>query len=310
MRLVFAGTPAFAVPTLEALLRAGHEIRAVYTQPDRPAGRGRRPAPSAVKQCALTHGLDLRQPLTLKGAAGELAALGPEAMIVVAYGLLLPPDVLAVPRLGCLNVHASLLPRWRGAAPIARAIEAGDRETGVTLMRMEAGLDTGPMLAQARTPIRDTDTAASLEARLAPLGAELMVDTLNRLARGEIEARVQDEAAATYAPKLKKTESAIDWSETAERLHRRIRAFNPYPVASTLLRGEPLRLWEVGPWEAETASPAPPGTVLAAGREGIRVQTGRGALLLTRLQLAGGKILAARDFVNGTRLALGERLGR
>lgn len=309
MRLIFAGTPAFAVPTLEALLNAGHEVVAVCTQPDRPAGRGRRIAQSAIKECALTHNLALYQPAHLKGAAEQLGALEPDTMIVVAYGLLLPSEVLAVPRFGCLNVHASLLPRWRGAAPIARAIEAGDRETGVTIMQMETGLDTGPMLGHARTPILDSDTAASLEARLAPLGARVMVDTLARLARGEAKARLQDDAAATYAPKLRKAEAEIDWSEPAERLHRKIRALNPYPVASTLLRGKPLRLWEVGPVEQEAASGADSGTVIAAGAEGIRVQTGRGTLLLTRLQLAGGKVVTARDFLNGTRLSPGEPLG-
>lgn len=309
MRLVFAGTPAFALPTLEALLAAGHEIAAVYTQPDRPAGRGRRPRPSAIKQCALTHKLALYQPPHLKGAATEVAKLEPDAVIVVAYGMLLPPDLLATPRYGCLNVHASLLPRWRGAAPVARAIEAGDRETGVTIMQMEAGLDTGPMLAQVSVPISDTDTAASLEPRLARLGAELMVTTLARLARGEIEARAQDERHATYAPKLRKAEAQIDWSQPAERLHRKIRAFNPYPVASTLLRGEVLRLWDVGPLALPSEPEAAPGTVLAADANGVQVQTGQGTLLVTRLQLAGGKPLASREFLNGTRLEPGERLG-
>lgn len=309
MRLVFAGTPAFALPTLEALLAAGHDVVAVYTQPDRPAGRGRRLAQSSIKECALTRNLTLYQPAHLNDAAAHLAALGPDAMVVVAYGLLLPPAVLAVPRFGCLNVHASLLPRWRGAAPIARAIEAGDRETGVTIMQMETGLDTGPMLAQISTPILESDTAASLEARLAPIGAKLMVDTLARLARGETEARRQGDAAATYAPKLRKAEAAIDWSEPAERLHHKIRAFNPYPVATTLLRGEVLRLWEVGPIERVIASRVDPGTVIGAGAEGIRVQTGHDALLLTRLQLAGGKAVGSRDFLNGTRLTPGERLG-
>lgn len=309
MRLVFAGTPAFALPTLEALLAARHDVVAVYTQPDRPAGRGRRLAQSVIKHWALAHSLSVRQPLTLEGAVDELAALKPDTLVVVAYGLLLPPAVLALPRYGCLNVHASLLPRWRGAAPIARAIEAGDREAGVTIMQMEAGLDTGPMLAQATVPILDSDTAATLEARLAPLGAGLMVRTLELLARGEVEPRAQDEAAATYAPKLRKSEALIDWSQPAEHLHRKVRAYNPYPVASTLLRGELLRLWEVGPMEPASPPKAAPGSVLMAGPEGICVQAGRGTLVVTRLQLAGGKVLAARDFLNGTRLTAGERLG-
>ncbi|BAU46603.1 methionyl-tRNA formyltransferase [Sulfurifustis variabilis] len=311
MRLVFAGTPAFALPTLEALLAAGHDIRAVYTQPDRPAGRGRRLSESPIKKFALTHSLPLYQPPTLTGIDRHLAPLEPDVAIVVAYGLILPPAMLALPRFGCVNVHASLLPRWRGAAPVARAIEAGDRVTGVTIMQMEAGLDTGPMLAQAEVPILDSDTSASLESRLAPLGAELMVHTLNLLGRGGVRARAQDDAAATYAPKLRKSEATVDWTRSAESLHRKIRAFNPYPVASTLLRGEPLRLWEVGPLDdgEEATPPTEPGTVLDTGAAGIRVQTGGGSLLLTRLQVAGGKVLEARDFLNGTRLAPGDRLG-
>jgi methionyl-tRNA formyltransferase len=247
MNLIFAGTPAFAVPALEALLRAGHRIRAVYTQPDRPAGRGRKLAASPVKQCAQTHGIEVRQPEKISGEEKILRADAPEAMIVIAYGLLLPPPILALSRHGCINVHASLLPRWRGAAPIPRAIEAGDTETGVSIMQMEAGLDTGPVLAEARTPIHATDTAQTLHDRLAQLGAETLVATLERLVRGAVTPQPQDNAGACYAKKLSKEESRLDWTQPAIVLHRRIRALNPWPVASTVWRGKTLRLWEVGP---------------------------------------------------------------
>jgi methionyl-tRNA formyltransferase len=308
MNLIFAGTPQFAVPALEALLRAGHRIRAVYTQPDRPAGRGRKLAASPVKQCAQTHGLEIRQPEKISGAEKILRADTPDAMIVIAYGLLLPPAVLAIPRHGCINVHASLLPRWRGAAPIPRAIEAGDMETGVSIMQMEAGLDTGPVLAEARTPIHATDTAQTLHDRLAQLGADTLVATLEHLARGAVTPQAQDAAGACYAKKMRKEESALDWAQPAMVLHRRIRALNPWPVASTVWRGKTLRLWEVGPLEAQHAAGAP-GTILQADAAGIRVLTGNGALTVTRLQAEGGKILAAGDFLNGHKLAAGDRLG-
>ncbi len=308
MNLIFAGTPQFAVPALEALRRAGHRIRAVYTQPDRPAGRGRKLAASAVKQCAQAHGLEIRQPDRITGEEKRLRADTPEAMIVIAYGLLLLPTILAIPRLGCINVHASLLPRWRGAAPIARAIEAGDYETGVSIMQMEAGLDTGPVLAQARTPILETDTAQTLHDRLARLGAATLVATLERLGRGEITAQPQDASRASYAKKLRKEESVLDWSRPAAVLHRQIRGFNPWPVASTVWRGKTLRLWEVGPLVAR-GSAGVPGTIVQADTTGIRVQTGDGILTVTRLQAEGGKILAAGDFLNGHKLAAGDRLG-
>jgi methionyl-tRNA formyltransferase len=308
MNLIFAGTPTFAVPALEALLRAGHRIRSVYTQPDRPAGRGRKLVASSVKQCAQTHGIEVRQPEKISGEEKILRADAPETMIVIAYGLLLPPPILALPRHGCINVHASLLPRWRGAAPIPRAIEAGDTETGVSIMQMEAGLDTGPVLAEARTPIHATDTAQTLHDRLAQLGAETLVATLERLARGAVTPQPQDNAGACYAKKLSKEESRLDWTQPAIVLHRRIRALNPWPVASTVWRGKTLRLWEVGPLEARHATGAP-GTIVQADAAGIRVLTGDGVLTLTRLQAEGGKILAASDFLNGHKLAAGDRLG-
>lgn len=309
MRLVFAGTPAFAVPTLDALRRAGHAIAAVYTQPDRPAGRGRRDTASAVKEYALTHGLTLHQPSTLRAEAERLGTLNADAMVVVAYGLLLPVAILATPRLGCINVHASLLPRWRGAAPIPRAIEAGDADTGVTIMQMEQGLDTGPMLAQALAPIEDADTAASLHDRLAALGAEQLVATLAALERGGIEPQPQDNARACYAPKLDKREAAIEWQLPALVLHRKIRALNPWPVATTLWHGEVIRLWDVGPIAADDSQHAAPGTVVRSDAGGIDIATGGGVLRITRLQAPGAKAVSAVEFINGRRLKAGDRFG-
>jgi methionyl-tRNA formyltransferase len=307
MNLIFAGTPEFAVPALEALIAAGHRILAVCTQPDRPAGRGRQLATSAVKRCALKHGLPVRQPTKLREAEAELRALAPEAIIVIAYGQLVPPAILSIPAFGCINVHASLLPRWRGAAPIARALEAGDGVTGVTIMRMDAGLDTGPMLAIAEIPIDFADTAATLHDRLSHLGARTLLPALEVLARGQLTAQPQPETGACYAPKLKKEEAPIDWSQPAHVLHSKIRAFNPYPVASTLFRGKSLRLWEVG--AIESGRDREPGTIAGADKGGVRVQAGDAVLVLTRLQAEGGKALAAGDFVNGSRVQAGERLG-
>lgn len=309
MRIVFAGTPLFALPTLEMLRAAGHSITGVYTRPDRPSGRGRKITPSPIKQYTLAHGLPLHQPTTLRGAEGALAALAPDVMVVVAYGLILPPAVLAVPPHGCLNVHASLLPRWRGAAPIARAIEAGDTETGVTIMQMEAGLDTGPMLLQHPLPITETDTTATLEQRLATLGAEMLQRALAQVATKTLTARAQDDTKATYAAKLQKTEAAIDWSQPASRLHRKVRALNPWPVASTTLGGEVLRLWDVGRVQNTQGTTAAPGAVVAADATGIYVRTGDGTLCVTQLQTAGSRVFAAREFLNGTRLTVGSRLG-
>ena len=309
MNLVFAGTPAFAVPALKALVAAGHRLLAVYTQPDRPAGRGRRLAESAVKQVARGLGLVVRQPARLdESAAVELRALSPDALIVIAYGQILPKTILSIPRFGCINVHASLLPRWRGAAPIARAIEAGDAATGVSIMQMDEGLDTGPVLATAETPIADSDTAQTLHDRLSVLGARALPDTLASLARGEVRPQPQDNVRACYANKLRKDEAHLDWSQPAATLHRRIRAFLPKPVAYTVFRGKRLRLWGVGPLEKLPTTSAP-GTIIAVGPDGLRVATGEGALTLTQVQLEGGKRLAAPDFANGQRLAAGERFG-
>ncbi|MHB8622475.1 MAG: methionyl-tRNA formyltransferase [Sulfuricaulis sp.] len=308
MNLIFAGTPAFAVPALEALLGSGHQIRAVYTQPDRAAGRGRKVTAGAVKQCAEKHGIEIHQPEQLAGAENSLRALAPDALVVIAYGALLPASVLAIPRYGCINVHASLLPRWRGAAPIARAIEAGDAVTGISIMQMEAGLDTGPVLAEARIPIQTSDTAQTIHDRLAPLGASTLITTLERLARGEVRSREQSSAHACYAKKLRKLESPLDWSAPALVLHRKIRAFNPWPVASTTWQGKILRLWDVGPLAPASAA-GTPGTIFQADAAGIRVLTGAGMLTLTRLQAEGGKILSAGEFLNGHLLMAGDRLG-
>ncbi len=308
MNLIFAGTPAFAVPALEALLRAGHRVRAVYTQPDRPAGRGRKLTASPVKLCARQHGIEIRQPEKLVGEESRLRADAPDAMIVIAYGLLLPESLLVIPRHGCLNVHASLLPRWRGAAPIPRAIEAGDAITGVSIMQMETGLDTGPVLAEARTPIHDSDTSQTLHDRLAPLGADTLVRALEQLALGEIKPQAQDSARACYAKKLRKEETVLDWTRPASALHRKIRALIPWPVASTTWRGKTLRLWEVGPL-VQKNTPGAPGTVVQAEANGVCVATGDGALTITRLQAEGGKILTAGEFLNGHPLAVGDRMG-
>jgi methionyl-tRNA formyltransferase len=310
MNLVFAGTPEFAVPALKALLDAGHTLLAVYTQPDRPAGRGRKLGMSAVKEFALAHGLRVHQPPTLKSEdeAATLRALQPDALIVIAYGLILPKSILSIPRYGCINVHASLLPRWRGAAPIQRAIEAGDARTGVTIMQMDEGLDTGAMLAMAETPIGADDNAATLHDRLAELGGRLLVETLAQLARGHLAAQAQDPAHASYAAKLRKEEARLDWNADAGLLARRVRAFNPWPVAHTTLDGQTLRLWHAS---AEDGAPPeqPPGTVLSADADGIRVQCATGTLRITRLQPEGGKVLDVRAFLNGRPLPAGARLG-
>ena len=310
MNLVFAGTPEFAVPALNALLDAGHTILAVYTQPDRPAGRGRKLGMSAVKEFASERGLRVHQPVTLKSEseAETLRALKPDALIVIAYGLILPKSILSIPRYGCINVHASLLPRWRGAAPIQRAIEAGDANTGVTIMQMDEGLDTGAMLALAEIPIGADDNAATLQDRLADLGGRLLVETLAQLIRGAIAPQAQDNARATYAAKLKKEEARLDWNAHAELLARRVRAFNPWPVAHTTLDGQTLRLWHAQA-ESGTLAGRPPGTVLTADSDGVRVQCATGVLRITRLQLEGGKVLEARAFLNGRQLPAGTRLG-
>ncbi|WP_101925754.1 MULTISPECIES: methionyl-tRNA formyltransferase [Luteimonas] len=298
MRIVFAGTPDFAVPALQAA-DARREVVAVYTQPDRPAGRGRVLTPSPVKREALDRGLVVRQPEGLKDAEVQAAlrALEPDLMIVVAYGLLLPQKVLDIPRFGCWNVHASLLPRWRGAAPIQRAIQAGDAETGVCLMQMEKGLDTGPVLLRQTTPIGPQDTGGQLHDRLAALGAQVITDGLGLLRAG-IRPVPQPQPAdgATYARKLDKAEARLDWAQPAQRLADQVRAFNPWPVAEAEIAGETLRIH--GAVALPLAHGRAPGTLLFAGREGIDIACADGALRIRTLQRAGGKAITAADYLN------------
>lgn len=307
-RLVFAGTPDFALASLEALCTAGYRPLAVLTQPDRPAGRGRRMNASPVKAAAAARGIPVLQPATLKdgGAVSALEDLHPDALVVAAYGLILPPPVLALPPAGCINVHASLLPRWRGASPIQAALLAGDAETGVSLMRMEAGLDTGPVYARAAVPIGARDTAGELHDRLAALGGELLVGHLAGILAGEVEPEPQDDSLVTCAPRIRREDASIDWSSPASALDREVRAYNPWPVSHTILEGEILRVWRALP--LQMPADALPGTVLAAGPEGVDVATGRGILRLLEVQMPGRRRIAAADLANQRRLD-GLRLG-
>jgi methionyl-tRNA formyltransferase len=322
LRLGFAGTPQFSVPALDALLGSPHRVVAVFTQPDRPAGRGQTLQVSAVKRRALDAGLPVLQPASFKtpDAATALDGLQLDALVVVAYGLILPAAVLALPKLGCFNIHASLLPRWRGAAPVQRALLAGDATTGVTIMRMEAGLDTGPILAAREVRIGERETAGSLHDRLAPLGGELLVETLDAIAAGSAREQPQSQFGITYAEKITKAEALIDWHEAATSILRRVRAFNPWPIAETRMNGAQLRVWdaELVPG-APTAPPSaaapplsaapPPGSVVAASGAGIDVACGRGALRLLRLQLAGRKPLTVPEFLKSQRAPLSSFAG-
>lgn len=301
MRLIFAGTPDFAAQHLAALVAAGHDVVAVYTQPDRPAGRGKRLQPSAVKTLALEHELELQQPQTLKSAdvQQQLAAYDADLMVVVAYGLILPQAVLDMPRLGCINVHGSLLPRWRGAAPIQRAIWAGDAVTGVTIMQMEAGLDTGPMLLKESIAIAPDDTAASLYARMAKIGPQALLDALSRLQHDGLPAQPQDEAEATYAAKLRKEEARIDWQQPAVFIERCVRAFNPWPGTEFTVAGQRFKIWqaEVVSGDSDEA----PGTLLNLGKNTLCIQTGDGALNVLSVQPVGKKPMAVADVLNARR---------
>jgi len=301
MKIVFAGTPEFAVASLGAAARQ-HEVVAVYTQPDRPAGRGRGLMPSPVKLDAIARGIPVFQPETLKTpeAQQQLRDLQPDLMVVVAYGLILPKAVLAIPTHGCWNVHASLLPRWRGAAPIQRAIEAGDAETGVCLMQMEAGLDTGPVLLSQRTPIAETDTGGLLHDRLAALGAQVLSDGLGLLRAGlKPVAHPQPAEGVTYAHKLDKAEAKLDWAQDAAALARKVRAFNPWPVAEAMLAGERVRIHGAVALDDNRDKAA--GTVLGTSRDGIDIACGQGALRLRVVQREGGKAITAADYLNARR---------
>ncbi|MBL5906731.1 methionyl-tRNA formyltransferase [Serratia fonticola] len=301
LRIIFAGTPDFAARHLDALLSSGHEVVGVFTQPDRPAGRGNKLTPSPVKVLAEQHQIPVFQPKSLRPQENQhlVADLNADVMVVVAYGLILPKAVLDMPRLGCVNVHGSLLPRWRGAAPIQRALWAGDSETGVTIMQMDVGLDTGDMMHKITCPIEATDTSASLYNKLAELGPQGLLITLQQLGAGTVQREVQDEALVTYAEKLSKEEARLDWSLSAEQLERCIRAFNPWPISYFAIDDQPVKVWQATVL-AETAN-AEPGTIVHADKHGIQVATAQGILNLTQLQPAGKKPMSAQDLLNSRR---------
>lgn len=306
MKIIFAGTPHFAASALQALLADSHEVVAVLTQPDRPAGRGMQLIHSPVKQLALQHGIPVLQPLTLKivEVQQQLASFQADVMVVAAYGLILPKSVLQMPRFGCLNIHASLLPRWRGAAPIQRAILAGDDETGITIMQMDEGLDTGAMLLKKSCPISPDDTALSLHDKLASMGAQAIIEALHRLAQNSLIGTTQDEALATYAAKINKPEAQLDWTQSAAHLERAIRAYNPVPVAHSTLNGITIKIWQAS---VSKDGEGGPGLILAVNSSGIQVACGQGALYLEVLQRPNGKSLSASQFVQGFVVKVGDR---
>jgi len=308
-RIAFAGTPHFALPALRALLNSAHPVVGVLTQPDRPAGRGRELRASPVKELATQHALPLAQPATLKTEEGRapLVSWQPDLLVVVAYGLLLPKAALQIPRLGCLNIHGSLLPRWRGAAPIHRALLAGDTHTGVTIMQLDEGLDTGPTLLERSRAIGPHETAGDLHDALAELGAAALMEAIEGVVAGTLQPRPQPADGVSHAAKIEKSEARIDWSLTAAEIDRRIRAFNPWPVAESSLGGETLRLWRASVADA-TAVTAPPGSLLGVDEHGLRVACGRGVLAISELQRAGKRPVSARDFANAVRLD-GQRMG-
>ncbi|WP_421253001.1 methionyl-tRNA formyltransferase [Aeromonas jandaei] len=301
LKLIFAGTPDFAARHLAALLSSDHEVVAVYTQPDKPAGRGQKLTASPVKELALAHNLPVYQPASLRKeeAQAELAALGADLMVVVAYGLILPKAVLDTPRLGCINVHGSLLPRWRGAAPIQRSIWAGDAETGVTIMQMDVGLDTGAMIRKVTCPIAADETSASLYDKLAELGPQALVDTINAMAAGDTTAEVQDDALANYAEKLSKEEARIDWSMDAAAIERCIRAFNPWPISWFEVADQTVKVWQAAVIDSDHGQRA--GTLLKADKQGIDIATGKGVLRLLTLQPPGKKAMSVTDLLNSRR---------
>ncbi len=309
MRIIFAGTPEFAATTLAALLTTEHEICAVYTQPDRPSGRGRKLTASPVKQLALEHHIPVQQPLNFKSEETKqiLADYQADLMIVVAYGLLLPQVVLDTPKLGCINIHASLLPRWRGAAPIQRAILAGDTETGVGIMQMEAGLDTGPVLAETRCPIHNDDTSQILHDRLAALGAKTLLETLPEIVSLQQQAKPQNDELSCYADKLQKQESEINWQKPAVHIVRQINAFNPWPIAQTTWQNKVFKLWSAV--VINTKHNAKSGEVINVSREGIDIATGDGVLRATQIQVPGKRAMSVSDFINANNIEVGEFLG-
>ena len=298
LNIIFAGTPDFAARHLQALINSHHNVIAVYTQPDRPAGRGKKLTASPVKELALAHNIPVYQPGSLRKepAQQELAALNADIMVVVAYGLILPKVVLDTPRLGCINVHGSILPRWRGAAPIQRALWAGDKETGVTIMQMDIGLDTGDMLLKTYLPIEDDDTSASLYEKLAQQGPDALLQALEGLANGTLAAEKQDEALANYAEKLSKEEARLDWTKSATQLWQEVRAFNPWPVSYFEHQGNTIKVWQTQ--VSTTSSNAAPGTIITASKKGIEVATGDGVITLLSMQLPGKKPLSVADILN------------
>ena len=303
LRVVYAGTPEFAVPALESLIASHHEVVAVYTQPDRPAGRGRKLQASPVKQLALQADIVVEQPLNFRDdeVCTTLAAYDADIMVVAAYGIILPQRVLDTPRHGCLNIHGSLLPRWRGAAPIQRAILAGDTETGVTIMQMAAGLDTGDMLHKVVCPITSEDTSASLHDTLASDGARALLTVLEKLTSGQLSPEIQNEALTTYAEKFQKSDAEIDWSSPAAEIDRLIRAFNPWPVAFTQKNTKPLRLYHSQVVSLQSVD-RPAGTVIEESKHGIQIACGEGIINVTKLQVPGGKPMMVQDFLNGRSL--------
>lgn len=301
MRIIFAGTPDFSVSALDALLASSHEVVAVYTQPDRPAGRGRKLKASPVKERAVDAGITVLQPVTLRDCdeQDKLASLQADLMVVVAYGLILPPEVLQAPHFGCLNIHASLLPRWRGAAPIQRAILAGDSESGVTIMQMDEGLDTGDMLSKATTPILPTDNAQKLHDRLATMGADALLETIQQIEEQKLTPEPQNEDDVTYAEKLSKSEANIDWQNSAQQILQKINAFNPWPVAQTTWDGKVVRIWKGAIAELTSSiHNTPAGTTVHISADGIDVATADGVLRILELQLPGKRPMSTTDFLN------------
>lgn len=304
LTIVFAGTPEFGLPCLDALIQSKHELKAVYTQPDRPAGRGRKLQESPVKEWAISHEIPVYQPLNFKSleTIEELSVLKPDVLVVIAYGLILPKAVLEIPRLGCINVHASLLPRWRGASPIQHAILHGDAQSGVTIMQMDVGMDTGPMLCKAVCPVTPLDTAGNLHDKLAKISVKPLLDTLDSFASGSVQFELQDNELATYAGKINKEEARINWHESVEGIDRKIRAFNPWPIAYTSAGELMLRIYQAKVTNIESTQT--PGMVLNIDKNGMLVATGNNALLVEKIQFPGAKVISVRDWLNSGKTQL------